>query len=92
MNETVLLLGVLMQAVAGMACLWLAMERHHRRAFGRSPAVLAQAALRLAGSGLLVVAAAQCVAGLGWSVGLTAWFGLLTAAALFLVFLPLADR
>lgn len=92
MTEPVLLTGALLQTVAGMACLWLAMERHHRRMFGRPPGDLQRLGLRLAGAGVLLLAAAQCVAGLGWGVGLTAWFGLLTAAALILVFPPGLDR
>ena len=86
MNMTLALLLGAALCYAGMAALCLAMDRHHRQVWNRTGATR-QKALRLIGWLLLAVAIWPCVRSWGSSVGVVIWFGLLSAAALVLVFL-----
>lgn len=80
-------------AYAGLAALCLAMDRHHAQVFGRVPATRAVLALRVLGVVLLASSALPSLGVFGAANGVVAWFGLLTGAALLLVFtLPFAPR
>lgn len=77
----------------GMLGLCLAMNRHHAQVFRRPPGRLLGRGLRLGGWMLLGLALWLCGLAWGWAIGPVAWFGLLSAAALGLVFLlPHAPR
>ena len=65
----------LLLSAAGFAALALAMQRHHRDLFGRSPSPFRARALFIAGWVLLIAAMLPCIAASGWAVGLTLWFG-----------------
>lgn len=71
---------------AGMAALAFAMERHHEQltAAMEISAALARL-LRAVGAGLLAAAVMPCVQAWGWSVGIVAWLGWLSAGALLVV-------
>jgi peptidoglycan/LPS O-acetylase OafA/YrhL len=69
-------------ACAGFTALALAMDRHHRVLYRRSPSPFARWALRALGCAGLAAALAVCVADAGWSEGSILWFGLLSAVAL----------
>lgn len=81
------ILAALSLCYAGMAALCLAMDRHHAQVWRRAPRKPARRGLRIAGWLLLAVAVVPCVRGWGATVGVVAWFGFLSAAALLLVFL-----
>lgn len=73
-------------ALGGFAALSLGMRRHYRKVFGHGESKAAPArrrrwALRFAGTALLAVAGAACVAVWGWSVGITAFAGVLASGA-----------
>lgn len=72
----------LLLALPGLAALCLAMDRHHRDAFGRPPGNRRRLALRSAGTGLTALSFAAAVAGWGWIHGPIAWTVTLTGAAL----------
>jgi hypothetical protein len=72
-------------AVSGFAGLSLSMPRHHREAFGKQPSPGAMLALRAAGYGAVALALWPCVETFGVAVGIVAWLGMLTAAALAVV-------
>ena len=63
------------------AALSFAMERHQEQAFGRPLAPRAGHAWRIAGVLLLGLSLAVCVAQWQWSVGIAAWLGVLSLAA-----------
>lgn len=67
-----MLILALLLALCGMACLKAAMSRTRRR----------QAVLRLGGAALLIGSCAVCVVDYSAAVGLVAWCGALTPAAL----------
>lgn len=71
---------------SGMAALCLSMDRHHRQVWHRT-APARQRWLHIVGWILLAIAIWPCVRAWGSSVGVVVWFGLLSAAALVLVFL-----
>ncbi len=80
-------------AYAGFVALCLAMDRHHGQVFRHRAVPWQRQALRLVGWLLLAASLPACIAGWGWPVGLVAWFGILSAAGLLLVFLlPYAPR
>lgn len=80
-------------AYAGFLGLCLSMDRHHQDLMGRRPKPPRRHALRALGWALLALSAWPCVAAWGWAMGPVCWLGLLTAAALPLVFLlPYAPR
>lgn len=70
---------VLALSYAAMAAVSLSMGRHQQQVLGKPVAGLA---LRLGGWALLAVALVPAIAAWGVSVGLLAWLGLLTFAAL----------
>lgn len=80
-------------AYAGFLALCLSMDRHHQDLMGRRPSQPRSQALRVAGWLLLALSTWPCVAAWGWAIGSVGWIGLLTAAALPMVFLlPYAPR
>ena len=71
---------------AGMAALAFAMERHHEQLTAAMEISAARARLlRAVGAGLLAAAVMPCVQTWGWSVGVVAWLGWLSAGALLVV-------
>lgn len=71
---------------AGMAALAFAMERHHEQLTAAMEiSAVRSRLLRAAGLGLLATAAMPCIQAWGWSVGVVAWLGWLSAGALFVV-------
>ncbi len=80
-------------AYAGFLALCLSMDRHHQDLFARRPKPPRRLGLRGMGWALLALSAWICVLRWGWAEGTVGWLGLLTAAALLLVFLlPYAPR
>ena len=79
-------LGAFVLAAAGLGLLCLAMDRHHRQAFGVSVPKRRAAVFRLAGTIALGGSFWLSVDGWGAAVGGVAWFGVLTAAGLSIVF------
>lgn len=80
-------------AYAGFAGLCLSMPRHGRQVWSRDAGLIAQVGLRFSGWLCLALSLAACVAAWGGIIGSVAWFGVLTAAGLVLVFLlPYAPR
>jgi uncharacterized protein DUF3325 len=80
-------------AYAGFTAVCLAMDRHARHVSRRPPARRTATLLRAGGYGLLALAAVPCVRALEGSTGLVMWLGVLSAAALSLIFLlPYAPR
>lgn len=78
---------------AGLLALCLSMDRHHQDLLKGRPKPPRRYGLRVAGWALLVLSAWPCVVSWGWAIGPVGWIGLLTAAALPLVFLlPYAPR
>lgn len=70
-------------ALAGMAALALAMDRHHEQLTGaRDVPVRRRMVLRGAGALLLAASALPCLAAWGPTVGAVAWLGWLSAGAL----------
>ncbi len=77
----------------GLLGLCLAMNRHHVQVLHGNPGRPRRLVLRLAGWSLLGVALCLSSQAWGWAIGPVAWFGLLSLAALGLVFLlPYAPR
>jgi hypothetical protein len=82
MNYVTIVLTAVALTYAGMAALALAIDRHHRQAFGADAAPTARNALRGAGSLLLALAVTPCVHLWGPGAGVVAWTGMLTTGAL----------
>lgn len=78
---------------AGFAGLCLGMDRHHEEVFRRRLTPARQRWLRVLGWAALCLSFPASVAVWGWLIGPVAWFGLLSAAGMLLVFLlPYAPR
>jgi hypothetical protein len=78
---------------AGWFALCLAMDRHHAQVLHGKPPHSRPQLLRRLGWTLLGVALWLCTRTWGWAIGPVAWLGLLSAAAMGLVFLlPYAPR
>jgi len=77
----------LVSSFTGFAALALALNRHHKQVWRREPSRRRQWVLRLAGWGLLLASLGLCQAQVGWASGLVWWAGLLTVAALLVIFL-----
>lgn len=77
------MLAAVMLAVAGCACLSLAMDRHRRQACPERPRAGRglRLGLRALGGILLTVSLLACVQQMNSAVGVTAWFGSLTVGA-----------
>ncbi|MFT4046516.1 MAG: DUF3325 domain-containing protein [Solimonas sp.] len=85
--------AALLLSYAGMAALCLAMDRHHRQLRQHATPSWWRPLLRIGGAANLLAALALCVRHWGTSIGLVAWFGLLSAGGLALIFLlPYAPR
>lgn len=72
-------------ALAGFACLALAMEEHHRWLTGRDPTARTRRRLRVGGTLLLAASWLSAATAWGPAMGSIAWCGLLTLAAVPLV-------
>ncbi|QRF61723.1 DUF3325 family protein [Variovorax paradoxus] len=83
MTQALSILAAFAAALGGFIALSLAMDRHHEDAFGRgrSPGRWRRP-LQGAGSALLLLSLAACLAAQGAVIGWVLWFGALTAAAL----------
>ncbi len=68
-------------ALAGFACLALAMEDHHHWLVGRRPSRRGAFTLRLLGWSLLALSWGSAAASWGPALGSIAWCGLLSVAA-----------
>lgn len=73
--------------VTAFASLGLAMDRHYEDSYGRGkePRAQERRALRLAGTGGLVLALWACIAAVGAAQGWVFWFGVMTVSALAVV-------
>ena len=74
--------AALLSAAAGFVCLAAVMERHAEDLLGRMPTRRDRVAWRSAGALLLAIALALCIEVEGTSIGIAAWFGLMTLAAM----------
>jgi Protein of unknown function (DUF3325) len=80
-------------AYAGLTAVCLSMERHYRLVWGQTPSVAAATALRVLGFVVLCVSVVPAVSSWSAAIGVIAWFGFMTLAALPLIFLlPYAPR
>lgn len=68
-------------AFAGFGALCLSMERHARQVFGVVPGALPRLGAAISGWALLAGALAPALQRYGVSVGITAWLGFLSLAA-----------
>lgn len=77
----------LSSCIAAFAALGLAMDRHYEDSYGRGkePGPGLRRALRLAGTGGLVLSLWACLAAAGTSQGWVFWFGVMTLSALAVV-------
>lgn len=78
-------------AYAGFAAISLAMARHHRQTFGRSPTVYLVAGLRIVGWVALGLSLMTSILLSGWAIGTITWLGILSAAGLAWIFLHSAS-
>ena len=76
---------VFLLSLSGFGCLALAMERHQRDLLKRALAAASTRRLRIAGTCLLLLACALCVAARGWGLGLAEFSGHTSVAAGLLV-------
>ncbi len=76
---------VFLLSLAGLGCLALAMERHQRDLLKRALAAASRRRLRIAGSSMLVLGFALCVASRGLGLGLAEFSGHTSVAAGLLV-------
>lgn len=70
--------------LAGFAGIALSMRKHARDVLGKANTSRRRLALRIAGWTLLALSLWSCFAAWGVSIGLVAWFGLATVAALLI--------
>lgn len=71
--------------LAGFAALAVALPRHHRQIWSGPPSARRGRGLRVAGWVLLGLSLPPCLAAWDMRIGMVAWCGLLTAAALMVV-------
>ncbi|WP_313178342.1 DUF3325 domain-containing protein [Stenotrophomonas sp.] len=76
---------VFLLALAGFGCLALAMERHQRDLLKRALAAASSRRLRIAGTSMLMLGFALCVAARGLGLGLAQFSGHTSVAAGLLV-------
>jgi Protein of unknown function (DUF3325) len=69
-------------AFLAFVALALAMDRHHGQVLNGRPSARFRSAMRMAGAALLAMSVIPCVTAHGWSIGLTWWIGILTAASM----------
>lgn len=86
---TLSLVGSFAAAYAGLIALSLAMDRHYRQLcpYRAPPSTVGRHLLRTAGWGLLALSVSLAMQTWGKSVGIVAWFGVLTACILLLAWL-----
>ncbi len=79
----------LASCVAAFSALGLAMDRHYEDSYGRgkSPSPGLRRALRLTGTGGLLLSLWACLAAAGTAQGWVFWFGVMTLSALGVVLL-----
>jgi hypothetical protein len=82
----VVVAGILF-AYTGMTLLSLAMARHFRQVWHRELSPHHARWLRTSGWAFIGVSLFACMADSSWSLGMVAWCGALTAAAIALIFL-----
>ncbi|MGC4250022.1 MAG: DUF3325 domain-containing protein [Sphingobium sp.] len=80
------LLSSLCLAYSGFTALCLSMQRHHRDLFGRASSRRIALLLKLAGWPLLVISVVPALSH-GATIGVVIWFGLLSIAALLVVWI-----
>lgn len=73
-------------AVVGFTCLSFSMARHHRDVFGSMPTKERVRLFKSLGSVALLICTAICVAGWGWTVGLSRAVLVMAAAGSLVVF------
>ncbi|WP_372045060.1 MULTISPECIES: DUF3325 domain-containing protein [Tistrella] len=71
-------------AWAGLAAISLAMDRHHRQVFDRSPSRLRVGTLKAMGWVLLAISAGVIIDGRGLGIGLAGWICIVPMAGLVL--------
>ena len=77
-----LAIAAFLLCLAGLAGLALSMTKHARNVFGRAHKEHTQTIMRMTGWALITASLWPCIAWWGVAIGLVAWFGLATAAAL----------
>ncbi|MGI4861013.1 MAG: DUF3325 domain-containing protein [Janthinobacterium lividum] len=82
LSDPLLALPALLLAYAGCAGCGLAMARHRDQAFARPPGLRGIAALRALGALCLGLSLAACIDAWGGTIGIVAWFSVITAAAI----------
>jgi hypothetical protein len=82
MNYVILVLTAITLTYGGMAALALAIDRHHRQAYGADATRRTRLLLRCVGAVLLLLAIPPCVQLWGPGAGMVAWTGMLTVGAL----------
>lgn len=80
-----MMLPAVLLAYAGLTALCLAMDRHHRQVWERTPVARQRILLRSMGWTLLAASLMVCSYGFGWSIGLVIWCAALTAALAVLI-------
>jgi hypothetical protein len=73
---------ILALAFAGFGTLCLSMERHARQVFGAIPGTFRRSMAAVLGWGLLASSLIPSLQNYGMSIGIAAWLGFLTLAAL----------
>jgi hypothetical protein len=82
MSYAITVLIALSLCFAGMTALSLAIDRHHRQAYGDDAPPRKRYLLRIAGTLLLAMAIMPCALLWGAGAGFVAWIGMLTIGAL----------
>ena len=77
-----LVMAAILACLAGFSGIALSMIKHARDLLGQANTPRKRRLFRVAGWALLVLSLAACIAAWGGSIGLVAWFGLATVAAL----------
>lgn len=84
---TMMIVGGLLWAYAGMVGLCQGLERHYKQVWGRACPSLLRRALRGGGWAALAISLLLCAEAWGWAMGPVAWFGMISLAAVVLVLL-----
>lgn len=88
MNQSLQIIAILAAIYSALAAMCFSMEKHYQQIFSTEPALLMQRLLYWGGWLLLLISVVATVMLWNMAVGLTVWFGCLTAmlAALILLF------
>ncbi|UBM26847.1 DUF3325 domain-containing protein [Pseudomonas sp. p1(2021b)] len=84
---TMMMVGGLLWAYAGMVGLCQGLERHYKQVWGRACPSLLRRSLRGGGWAALAISLLLCAEAWGWAMGPVAWFGMISLAAVVLVLL-----